>query len=294
MPTAGPWISRSKTRNKIGGFVHVLAVCKLFHLDGLLRSYQNALITVGLSHKLESETSMQLSDAPALKPNGQSLDHPTQLEKRLRAYAAAATAAGACVLTVAQPAEAKVVVTKTDKTISWNGKTTTKIDLNNDGVPDFGFGSDFQFCCSTRLLLAPFKFNQIMGAYWASALASGVTVGKSGNFMGQKAVMEVAFGNSVSTAYIGPWTDAKDKYLGLAFHINGQVHFGWARLTFTGFGAATLTEYAYETIPGKAIVTGDNGASEASAEKPAAVNPRVGPALGALALGADGLSLWRK
>jgi len=56
-------------------------------------------------------------------------------------------------------------------------------------------------------------------------------------------------------------------------------------------GPATLTEYAYETIPGKAIVTGDNGENEAGAEKPSAVTPRVMAALGALALGADGLSL---
>jgi len=113
--------------------------------------------------------------------------------------------------------------------MTWGGKSATKLDLNNDGVPDFGFGSAFQFCCETNLVIAPFKF---MGGYSASALASGVTVGQGDKFVGQKAVMEWAFGNSVNTAYGGNWYNATGKYLGLAFHVNGQVHFGWARLTF--------------------------------------------------------------
>ena len=78
--------------------------------------------------------------------------------------------------------------------MTWGGKSATKLDLNNDGVPDFGFGSAFQFCCETNLVIAPFKF---MGGYSASALASGVTVGQGDKFVGQKAVMERAFGNSV-------------------------------------------------------------------------------------------------
>ena len=45
-------------------------------------------------------------------------------------------------------------------------------------------------------------------------------------------------------------------YLGLKFTIRGKIHFGWARVkvdTQQKPFSATLTGYAYETIPGKSM-----------------------------------------
>ena len=57
---------------------------------------------------------------------------------------------------------------------------------------------------------------------------------------------------------VGPWNNVKNRYLGLKFQIKGKIHYGWARLNVTGSGlgtiVATMTGYAYETIPNKAIV----------------------------------------
>ena len=66
---------------------------------------------------------------------------------------------------------------------------------------------------------------------------------------------------------LGPWVGkgngVGNRYLGLKFVIHGKVHYGWARLSVTlghhwqyGDVSATLTGYAYETIPNKAIITG--------------------------------------
>jgi len=105
-----------------------------------------------------------------------------------------------------------------------------------------------------------------------------------------------------------PWVNGgkgvKNRYLGLKFKIKGKFHFGWARLTVTteknGFTAA-LTGYAYETIPGKAIVAGatqgaDDTDKNIEQSNPAALTvPTPEPAvLGALAMGAPGLSIWRR
>jgi len=94
----------------------------------------------------------------------------------------------------------------------------------------------------------------------------------------------------------------KDRYLGLKFYIKGEVHFGWARVTVTTSGktfTATLTGYAYETIPNKSIIAGKTkGPDDVSAEKlsPAtSVAPTRTPAtLGMLAMGSPGLSIWRR
>jgi hypothetical protein len=59
-----------------------------------------------------------------------------------------------------------------------------------------------------------------------------------------------------------PWANngkgVKNHYLGLRFAINGKVHYGWARLTVSVSNGiyATLTGYAYETIPNKSIIAG--------------------------------------
>jgi hypothetical protein len=58
----------------------------------------------------------------------------------------------------------------------------------------------------------------------------------------------------------GMWFGVKHRYLGLEFIIKGKVHFGWARLNLAiaqnAAIQATLTGYAYETIPNKSIITG--------------------------------------
>jgi hypothetical protein len=48
--------------------------------------------------------------------------------------------------------------------------------------------------------------------------------------------------------------------MGLEFKINGQVHYGWAYLEIyaaaPGTFNTTLKGFAYETVPGRAITTG--------------------------------------
>ena len=61
------------------------------------------------------------------------------------------------------------------------------------------------------------------------------------------------------------------------------------------FTEAILTGYAYETIPGRAIIAGKTKGRD-DAEPTASLNKRIPePAtLGALALGAPGLAIWRR
>jgi hypothetical protein len=78
----------------------------------------------------------------------------------------------------------------------------------------------------------------------------------------------------------GPWYNTKDRYLGFAFVIDGKEHFGWARITVHPLPEVNndVLGYAYETIPGKPIVAGDQG--------PARKVSTQSGTLGALAVGA--------
>jgi hypothetical protein len=53
----------------------------------------------------------------------------------------------------------------------------------------------------------------------------------------------------------------------------------------------TVTEYGYETIANKPVFAGLTGKNVPDDE---ASESNAGPSLGALALGADGLALWRR
>ena len=99
----------------------------------------------------------------------------------------------------------------------------------------------------------------------------------------------------------GPWQNVSGKYLGIQFSINGQTHYGWARLTVKSFIDSqthypeikvTLTGYAYETQPNTAILAGDEGPKAPSTAADArGVNS---PSLAPLSLGSAGLDVWRR
>jgi len=177
-----------------------------------------------------------------------------QLNKRLLSYVTAAGAAGVGVLAMTQPANAKVVYTPTNRSIVED----SRLDLNNDNIPDFAFHGPFAFCGTcTYLDVIALKFNKMMSN--AQPLASGISVGPDGKFRGIKEEMTDFCTCSGHSAFGGPWLGIQNEYMGFEFNIKGAAHFGWARFSVTDEGAITLTGYAYETVSLKPIVTGDTG-----------------------------------
>jgi hypothetical protein len=262
---------------------------------------------------------------PMQKPTTPAPSHkPSELIlERLSTYAVTATAAGVSVLTVTQPAEAKVVYTPANTQILG----FVPLDLNHDQITDFFLvrsGSSRGRSGSGWLSASPLNTNnRVLGhgtvqflrkdATVAFDLPPGFEVGpKPKGFQpgGKKLLAGYWFflgtGGSSSKGFAGRWANGgqgvTNRYLGLAFEINGLVHFGWARITVTGGGAliSTLTGYAYETIPNKPIVTGvtHDETSAAALSAPGLSGKTESqpalPMLGALALGCDGLAIWRR
>jgi hypothetical protein len=208
----------------------------------------------------------------------------SRLTKRLFAYAAVAGAAAAA----APHAEAEIIATQVHTSIHYD----YNLDLNHDGINDFQFHS-YYFSVDGSVTVKPLiQGNRIVAtsqscrAGAAAALPLGAVIGPGKPFNANANCMALDEGGF----YLGPWADVRDHYLGLAFVIDGQIHFGWARLGmkyFTCFGCIEWIEgYAYETIPGKPIIAGDTGQSTKASAQPAT--------LGALAAGAPALNLWRK
>jgi len=249
---------------------------------------------------------------------------------QLNLYALAASAAGVSAIALAQPAEAKIVYTPIHKQLPIN--QYFPLDLNHDGVVDFNLlDRHWTSIASTfgRLTVDPAgrsstNANEIWGKpcrsgfpVVASALPPGIRVGPKGRFSHGFKLMKYTYflGGARNTTsrscFDGLWNNVSNRYLGLKFIIKGKIHFGWARLSVSSNNekvAATLTGYAYETIPGKPIITGETkGEDDSGVEQPSLNDPGPGasrtnpipytaqPAsLGRLALGAPGATLRRR
>jgi len=211
------------------------------------------------------------------------------VHRRLSAYALTATAAGVGALALTRPAEGKIIYTKTNVDVF--DKLGYPLDLNNDGRVDFSFYghslSTSDCVVGSALSIARARAgNSILGhKTGASALPAGVLVGPKATFA-STLLMGRAFEPCGNTSFTGPWANGgkgvKNRYLGLEVKIKGKTHFGWARLNYPGgLGGgrgATMTGYAYETIPNKGIVTGKTKGPDVLEE----------PSLGRLARGAAG------
>jgi hypothetical protein len=219
---------------------------------------------------------------------------PSSLERRFSSYALAASAAGVGLLALALPVEGKVVYTPADKWLPVN--RDFYIDLNHDHVNDFEFrlrSSKWSTGFLRSLVAGRANTSQSTNAVssineCAPALPKGKKIGPNARFSPDAPLF--VKGSLSEVAYSScPWLHvAKQAYLGLRFAIQGQIHYGWARLGYISTSrpaTAKLTGYAYETIANKAIIAGKTKGPDVITVQPAS--------LGYLARGAAAIPVGR-
>jgi hypothetical protein len=220
------------------------------------------------------------------------------LHHRLNSYALAASAAGVSLLALAPPAEAKIVYTPVHHVIGPNSRY--QLRLNHDKT-DFTLVNFASFptnghVCSVFQQPAQ-RGNKAMGSFGRGsvldwALYRGKTIGPSVAsrfYAGNAKLVDSWSVGGCEGSIFGRWYNVTNRYLGLMFQIKGKTHYGWARLSVTVKAetiTATLTGYAYETIPNWGIIAGKTKGLDVITVQPAT--------LGALAAGANGLHTWRQ
>jgi hypothetical protein len=256
------------------------------------------------------------------------------LDKRIGAYALAASAAGVGILASASPAKAD--------TISY---TTPNQLFSGPGFLSFSLGGDtfrltnsllFQVlsAITTSILTQGGKFRTItipVGYNFGSSLravasgpgagvlanpvAAGAVIGPQGTFTTQAFIASNKATVKSLVHYFGPvFNGSHDALLGLQFEISGNFAYGWAevqalgipgsRSTFTGPSIQLdLVALAYDSCPGQAITAGETSNNVTTCPPvilPSPINqnpPATTPepgTLGLLSIGAAGLALWRK
>jgi hypothetical protein len=240
------------------------------------------------------------------------------LHRELEVYALVASAAGVSLLVLAPAANSRIIYTPAHHVIGYPG--SYNLDLNNGGKTDVTIfetnHSTSEGGQVTHLFAAAAANNLVKGYPWftsigsglkfASALRPGQRIGGSQTRFGYgaretMAAARTSAGGTQSYAAWGNLPLIPYRYLGVKFQINGKTHYGWARMIVKVSGVkitATLTGYAYETIPNKTIIAGkksETGDRAELSQLPDSRNANLGPAsLGRLAQGATGLAAWRR
>ncbi|HEY6293064.1 MAG TPA: hypothetical protein VI455_16050 [Terriglobia bacterium] len=236
------------------------------------------------------------------------------LDRRLISYATAAAAAGAGLLGWARPAEAEIVYTTTHVVIGTLGSYA--LDVNHDGTIDFFIHDVISTNCSTAINAVLAKvvpgnavqgYRTFSGEENALALTGGARIGPSQGFVShgrQGEGMVSVFSSPGGGQLRGHWINVTNRYLGLKFQIDGQTHYGWARLTVKVTNVkevfTMVTGYAYETVPDKPLLAGETSGAEDTPAGPQSLSstpggrPGAAGSLGVLALGSGGLPFWRR
>jgi len=185
-----------------------------------------------------------------------------------------------CLFSMAIGVEAEVVYTPVNVVLPANG--TFPIDFNHDGI------NDFTVQASVGLVWCQFGD----GGYWkltvqpgsstaavvasggyAMALQSGISVGPTQSFGTGPQILTYMGWGRCGTLVLGPWLNSPDRYLGVAFAMDAggslQTHYGWVKLSDAAYvdphgnlhAVTIVSGFAYESIPGRNIVTGQGSGS---------------------------------
>jgi hypothetical protein len=238
------------------------------------------------------------------------------IHQRLNGYMLAASAAGVAMLACSLPAEGSPVCRQIGFTILGTG--TFAFNPAGGPVAPFNVAQTFSSpsthptFAGGRLFLTPnFPRAETVTAEndLPADLPEGASIGPRGNFGGGKSY-GLLF-SSTRSRHRGNLTPGTN-YLGYRFLISGKIHYGWVRITESGFqfgdgGQAQVIASGYEATPDTAILAGsctvtspptgasssDQAGVSASAASPTSDTPRPA-SLGTLAFGVQGLPLWRR
>lgn len=200
-------------------------------------------------------------------------NHSESVHQQINMYAIAAVVTAVSVLALTQPAAARIVYTPANVQVN----NPYNLDLNHDGITDFTLYQhqySYDSCPEGRFIEQWLRETPaqgdgvvILASSYAAALRRGIRIGPNQSFVSDWRDMAFVeggweFGQTRCTPVhlmAGDWVNVSNRYLGLRFKIKGKTHYGWARLNVqVGYVYinATLTGYAYETIPGKSIKAG--------------------------------------
>ncbi len=190
------------------------------------------------------------------------------IHHKLRAYTVAAGSVAAFVGT----ADAQIVYTDINPDVVLSGNNASySLNMDNNNTTEMTFASYVStdsvgnpIAYAMLLNLNTPSTNATLGALYQTtvpfpyALANGAPIiAANPNWMPQTNGTQYLAAVIYSTPYCY-FLGQNDRYLGVRFNINNQLHYGWVRLSCNaGASVLTIKDYAYNTQVGSPINAGD-------------------------------------
>ncbi|HYV95202.1 MAG TPA: T9SS type A sorting domain-containing protein [Chitinophagales bacterium] len=192
------------------------------------------------------------------------------LSKKLKQYSAMA----GCLLAGSKLADAQIVYTDVNPdAVSLN--SVYSLDLNNDGLVDYWITTYLYSSTGTEtgyVYVSPVDNNEVANVenypgaqieFYPAVLNAGDNIDPQLKWDDMSSQTLAYFSLSFTSGYrytSGNWISQEKKYLGLRFNFNGELHYGWVRLSVSSEASpCTILDYAYEATPNKMIKAGDIG-----------------------------------
>jgi len=179
-----------------------------------------------------------------------------KISKRLAQYAALTVA-----IAGVSNASGQIIYTDVDPDFGGDG-LNYQLDLDNNGIMDYDI--DHRPGASTANAIRVFnsEYNAILGLnaggnynypfalFYSDAISNGASTWIYHSVLQTLNWSSCSYTNS-------QWCGVTDRYLGLQFHIDGALHYGWARLDVPLDPSGWLIkDYAYNTTPDEPILAG--------------------------------------
>ncbi|MEO6347608.1 MAG: hypothetical protein ABIO60_06830, partial [Aquaticitalea sp.] len=134
------------------------------------------------------------------------------------------------------------------------------MDLNNDGTVDFSLKS----INSSELIGMEANANGVnaMAATggpfdpYIIPLEENAVIANPSDYYDTNGFLPLGICNNIPSFCTYDWGGMMDKYLGLRVLINGQTHYGWARMDVATNTQWTIKDYAYQATPNTPILAG--------------------------------------
>ena len=177
---------------------------------------------------------------------------------------------------LALPATAEIVYTPVNVSIPVD--RSYNIDVNGDGIVDFTLQSRLlQGYCQSgdeftwTLGVTSASGNAVVadaghiGVSVVAAMQQSTPVNSGASFSPTSSLMAELYWGACGIGTAGEWLGLPDRYLGFQFKgSDNAIHYGWAKLSTAAYvdqsgrlhATTFLTGYAYETVAGQGIFTG--------------------------------------
>lgn len=132
--------------------------------------------------------------------------------------------------------------------VDMDGDSNAEFDLDNWSTPPSSYYSGSSVWATGVEMI---ESSTTLG--YLEIINSGMTIGAASNFV-SSGVLDLFQTSS------DPWIGQSQKYIGVKFLINSNVHYGWVEVSINpSTYETTIHGFAYETVPNTSILAGDKG-----------------------------------